>query len=409
MDAKALAKSKRAHSLHHSKKSHPNPRPKPAGAGAGGSKASSEKPIQPRQPRPAPDLPSNWSRYEEEHDSDAEAPSGEVPSQSPEVPPPKSKGADYKHLIAEAKSQPQSYFDPHLDNFPSMDDVLHDFVGRGAGPLLSSARGEAILSMVKDDSFVVEDKATGGHEAPFLSLNLNVLAERLEQVGLARRLFIESDLLPLELLTEASSSGIDKEPVLIKAGKNGSAVELLGGPNQDHFTVDKIKDNKDEITIGCKAQELASASGVSRVAVGTSRPHLHNQTIASESTKQSSTDQVAELKSKPSTFKATAAEAELDALLDSLSDTRLTDTFDFGTSRWPINPEGKDPRKGQEPSKAMPTPSSTNMDVLLDDLLEETSKLSTQNGSVAPASSSASKDSARSKVLDDFDSWLDTI
>lgn len=124
MDAKALAKSKRAHSLHHSKKSHPSSKPKPTTASAGSSKASSEKPAQPRQPRAAPALPSNWGRYEEEPDSCLEVPHSEVPGQSSDVPPPKSKGADYRHLLAEAKSQPQSHFDPYLDNFPSMHDVL---------------------------------------------------------------------------------------------------------------------------------------------------------------------------------------------------------------------------------------------------------------------------------------------
>lgn len=125
MDSKALAKSKRAHSLHHSKKSHPHPKPKPATGGVGATKATSEKPAQQlRQPRAAPTLPSNWDRYEEEPDSDAGAPYGEVPGQSSELPLPKSKGADYRHLISEAKSQPQSHFDTHLDIFPSIDDVL---------------------------------------------------------------------------------------------------------------------------------------------------------------------------------------------------------------------------------------------------------------------------------------------
>lgn len=125
MDAKAQAKSKRAHSLHHSKKSHSHPKPKLATGSAGASKATSENPAQQlRQPRAAPALPSNWDRYEEEPDSDAGAPHGEVKSQSSELPLPKSKGADYRHLISEARSQPQSHFDSHLDIFPSIDDVL---------------------------------------------------------------------------------------------------------------------------------------------------------------------------------------------------------------------------------------------------------------------------------------------
>lgn len=37
-------------------------------------------------------------------------------------------------------------------------------------------------------------------QVPFLSLNLNALAEQLAKVDLAKRLFIEADLLPPEMV-----------------------------------------------------------------------------------------------------------------------------------------------------------------------------------------------------------------
>lgn len=77
------------------------------------------------QPRPTkPKLPSNWDRYEEEEtDSGLAGGSGEV--QVSDVPAPRSKGADYRYLIAEAQSQSQSVPDePCVDGFVSLGDVL---------------------------------------------------------------------------------------------------------------------------------------------------------------------------------------------------------------------------------------------------------------------------------------------
>lgn len=213
-------------------------------------------------------------------------------------------------------------------------------------------------------------------------------------------------------LTEASASGIEREPAQVQSvGENEAAVELLVDSNRGDFA--KEKTDEEENVWGSKSQKWTSA--VNKVAVAMSQPHAHNQIIAPESTKRFPADPVAELMSKTSTFKAAAAEAELNALLDSLSDTKLTNTLDFsaGRSALKIEEQGSEashkvPRKSWESSEAMPTPSSANIDVLLDDLLEETSKLSKQNGLQA-AESSAPGVSARSKVLDDFDSWLDTI
>ena len=127
MDAKALAKSKRAHSQHHNKKPHSIQKPKPPSAGANdaaNAKKQTGKQIREktRQAQPVSALPSNWDRYEEEFDPGSEDPSGDYASQAPDIIVPKSKGADFHHLIAEAQSQLHSI--PFSDSLPSLDDVL---------------------------------------------------------------------------------------------------------------------------------------------------------------------------------------------------------------------------------------------------------------------------------------------
>lgn len=213
-------------------------------------------------------------------------------------------------------------------------------------------------------------------------------------------------------LTEASASGGDREPAQVRSGKTEAATERSGDFNCDNFTVERS--TQGENIRGSEAQKPTVAAN--QVAVDASRLHPHNQIIAPESSNQSPGNAVAEVKSKPSKFKAAAAEAELDALLDSLNDTKLTDKFDFSTSRSSaLNSEEKSSKvsremssRGQKSSKAVPDHNAPNIDVLLDDLLEETSKLSKQNGPQA-AEALAPDVRAKSKVLDDFDSWLDTI
>lgn len=128
MDAKALAKSKRSHSQQLSKKHHPNPKSKTqSGSGSiaqsssGNTKESSGKKVRDKAIR---GLPSNWDRYDEGNDSRIEDSSsgGGVNQETPDSVLPKSKGADYSHLIAEAQSQSESTI--CLDSFPSFDDIL---------------------------------------------------------------------------------------------------------------------------------------------------------------------------------------------------------------------------------------------------------------------------------------------
>lgn len=113
MDAKSLAKSKRAHTQHLNKKHHPKPTSKAASAGVGVGGSSSQKPNV-KQFKGSKKLPSNWDRYEDEDDLDSEV-SGQ--GSKTDVNLPKSKGADYGYLISEAKAQAES-------SYPSFDDVF---------------------------------------------------------------------------------------------------------------------------------------------------------------------------------------------------------------------------------------------------------------------------------------------
>ena len=125
MDAKALAKSKRAHSQHHSKRPHSNQTSKAPLAGNAGAGNTNKQPgnqtrEKPHQSKGLSRLPANWDRYEEEFDSGSEDPSSTNPAN--DVIMPKSKGADYGELLSEAKSQSQS--NPYLDSFASLDDIM---------------------------------------------------------------------------------------------------------------------------------------------------------------------------------------------------------------------------------------------------------------------------------------------
>lgn len=194
MDVKSLAKSKRAHSQHHSKKHHSKPTTIKApilGPGdvstANKGKEVGEKPHQSQHSKGV--LPSNQDRYKEDYDSDLDDQSKSRINPATYGFTPKSKGADYQYLLSEAKLQSEAIISS--GSFPSFDDVLSDFT-EGFGSLMS-ARGESILSWTEDDNFIVEDKATATHEASFLSLNLHLLAEQLEKVDISRRLLIEPD------------------------------------------------------------------------------------------------------------------------------------------------------------------------------------------------------------------------
>ncbi|KAK4845370.1 hypothetical protein QYF36_004178 [Acer negundo] len=388
MDAKALAKSKRAHSLHHKNKSYPNQKSKVPSV-ASDSAGSRTKPLgkqvgeKTRQSQRIAKLPSNLDRYEDEFDSDLENPSGDSTSQASDVIVPKSKGADYHHLIAEAQSQAQSLPQSqaqsqsysYSDSLHYMDDILSGGFIRGVGSMLS-IRGERILSWAGDDNFVVEDKTTAMQEASFLSLNLNAIAEQLAKVDLSQRLFVEADLLSLEQGLEGSRASSNQES-------------------------DRIQTTHESDSVANTSEDIDSNEFSVKVEV-----------VDTEFTSEQSRAQI-----KLPKFEAAVAEAELDTLLDSFSETKFFDSSSSNSSNTITYSQQAGSTALPQLSKRGPdlpktAPATASFDDELDDLLQETSTLMNQNSLSHPsdvtaashAQSSSSHTVTKSKELEDFDS-----
>lgn len=394
MDAKALAKSKRSHSQHN-KRPHQGQIKASSSSGAGTSNTKKPQGQQAKE-KIHPSLPSNWDRYEEDIDSGSE----DASARYSEVIAPKSKGADFRYLISQAQeAQAQPLYDPYLDSSASLEDILPDFK-QGVGSMLS-ARGQRILSQVLDDNFIVEDRAMPSYEAPFLSLNLHSLAEQLSKVDLPQRLFIEADMLPPELCTKVSDESGNQKPFqMVEAGEIEAGEQL---PSKSDFhdveEVDKIADSSVKAT----PPDTTTSNQVRVFSKPPSEP----------------TDASKEEKQKPSRFEAAMAEAELDMLLDSFSETKLLDNSlnidkpsTIGSSSFPPVSSFTPQTSGKEPD-SYKNASSIGFDDAVDDLLrkpvnigeEPRPKAATPGSQRSPLLESGSS----SKILDDFDSWLDTI
>ncbi|KAI4319765.1 hypothetical protein MLD38_033327 [Melastoma candidum] len=141
MDAKSLAKSKRSHSRNLNRRHNPNPKSNPhssQSADAANPGTAKKKPPR-RNSGAVPGLPTNWDRYEDEEQTELgegvsvgaggtstgkSSVSGKV--EASDVPVPKSKGADYRYLVEEAKSQRQYLIrgDSSSDAVFSLDDTI---------------------------------------------------------------------------------------------------------------------------------------------------------------------------------------------------------------------------------------------------------------------------------------------
>ncbi|CAN1123570.1 Protein ECERIFERUM 16 [Linum perenne] len=398
MDAKSLAKSKRAHSLHHSKKPHSSRRPKPAsgsgsaGVGDGGiGGKSSENPVKDREQAASSALPSNWDRYEEELDLGSEE-----MSKTSDVVLPKSKGADYRHLLEEAQSQ--SVSSGYLNSSFSLDDIFPDEFNHTLGPMLS-ARGEGFMSWILDDNFIVEDDngRTATKEASFLSLNLQALEEQLAKVDISKRLFIEPDILPPDLVTcgqDSAASQMSETAASTSIPEHSAQADI---PEKDTKNMLKAADPiPDEPT--------STVDDYFKPSFTQSQTSVPFQTTSPDSS-------TTKLKS----FEASAAEAELDMLLDSFGDTKLDDPPTSSSGTFPLRPDSTTVL----PRVARNVPS--DFDDMLDNLLEETSSAlnhskphqhsNTRDPKPLPPSteSSSSQPVSKSETLNDFGSWLDSI
>ncbi|KAG6407072.1 hypothetical protein SASPL_130054 [Salvia splendens] len=276
MDYNALAKSKRAHSLHHKKKHHSQQGLKASSPSAGSDdKQASERPAKSPgqqakerslQLQNSRALPSNWNRYDDDDSGLASENARESSSQLTEFVMPKSKGADYAHMISEDYS---SDVVPLLDDFIGgmpfvlesiLEIWLSDYIWTLVRCLLPM--GQGMLSWIADDSFEFEDDVSITPQiirffslvailvvlslysflavvltmlAPFLSLNPDALAEHLAKAKLLERLYLQSDLLPLELASAAeaelvellnsfSDTAVPKEQTI---PLSGDAVDIL--------------------------------------------------------------------------------------------------------------------------------------------------------------------------------------
>ncbi|KAL9145287.1 hypothetical protein ABFS82_13G032500 [Erythranthe guttata] len=361
MDTKALAKSKRAHSLHHSKKHHPHQASRPASSTNSGPKKptgiqSKEKPPQSEGSR----LPSNWERYDEDLNLDSEEAQG-TSNQLSDFVVPRSKGADYAQLISDAKDQSPANYSPEA--FPLFHDDMYDIGGftQDFGSMLA-AKGQSIFSWIADDNFEFEDKGSTIPEAPFLSLDMNALAAQLSKAKLSERIFVEPDLLPRELLDDDLHACVEDKHNPQTCTSSAETVSRASSISRNQEVAEDVKQYH-------KPDERSK------------KPTKQTKYEISQSQKTNSITEKIVDSSKPSVFEAANAELELDMLLESLSGSSVG-----------ISSSG-------ETVKRSGTHMVTDIVNDIDNLLEETSSLTRKNGN--PTS--------KSKVVDDFASWLDTI
>lgn len=430
MDVKALAKSKRSHTQHHSKKAHHSHKPKAPSSSSGPNDAAKgplgkqqvneekKKKSHGSRSQGSSALPANWDRYEEEED-ELES---EIASRTVDVVLPKSKGADYRHLVAEA----QSHAETSLEEFPAFDDLVPGEFGVGLSSMLG-VRGEGIVSWVGDDDFVVEDKTSGNQETSFLSMNLHALAENLAKVDLSKRLFIESDLLPPELCVEELAVDSNEEHKELETKEDSELDNRISKElNLDDLAADQFASSSSSSSshatstfplsndfyipvnsVNAEFQQISS-SGKNKAFFLSSEADLHSN----EDTRQK----------QNSTFEATAAEKELDMLLDSLSETKILDSPGFkSNTAIPVSlgvSSVYPPQNSKKDSVSSKIASVTaSLDDALDDLLEKTSTLMNPNVLSRPheekpvhhSMQSSSHSGSKPKVADDFDSWFDTL
>ncbi|MED6173053.1 hypothetical protein PIB30_055701 [Stylosanthes scabra] len=419
MDVKSLAKSKRAHTQHHTKKPHhkhktptPSSQSSPSSSSnvsndvvGSGKKQLNQKgatAIRNSSSRASSALPNNWDRYyDEDEEIDTVIPEGANQEPDDGAVLPKSKGADFRHLLAEA----QSHADATLEGFPSLDDTLPGEFNVGLGSMLA-VRGERIVSLIGDDNFVVEEKPGAFQEASFISLNLHALAENLAKVELSKRLFIEPDLLPAELSKEGLAEASNEEIYDLEITGDGE----LANPISKEV-------NLDDLAIDQFTSSSPSGSSHAASSFSTEFPlSVNNVSVQFEQVDNTSHKSKAYLLpaedtgSKQSAFEAADAEKELDMLLDSLSETKILDSQGY-KSKSKVDPPSKRESVSSETASI-----SASLDDVLDDLLEETSTLTNPNvlassleeKSVIQSVQSSNSES-KSKVADDFDSWFDTL
>ncbi|KAL8138179.1 hypothetical protein V2J09_004180 [Rumex salicifolius] len=411
MDVKAMARSKRSHTIHHQ----PRKPHRPATQSTASSSSSSKDPKvlnkegEKKRSNLGNSLPSNLDRYydsdEEEglFGSDSESAGGPISDAAKtDVVKPKSKGADFGFLISEALSQSPANFTE------SFDSVLPDF-SQVRGSMLS-VRGENILLWSGGDDFLMEDGRTTNQEGSFLSLDPHKLSKDIAKLNHSQRLFIEEDILPPEMKVSQKDDKDGKMAVSTSVEQSSEVDDMFTGSSKiERKMVSKESqsldsnnsDTTDRLPYSFR-QEKQSADFVAA---------YKSDSLGILDPKKSfkASQQETELDNKMPRFEAKAAEAELDMLLSSFNEAEF---FDSSSNM------------GSNVSSAVikekTCASSLNMDNDIDGLLEEKTNFaggnvisdSTEvnaNDSMGKQVSSGPSTGTKSLVMEDFDSWLDTI
>ncbi|XXG79125.1 hypothetical protein AAC387_Pa09g0264 [Persea americana] len=469
MDAKASAKSKRAHTLQ-AKRAHSNQNPKnPTNPNKPQKQKNPDKTLNPKSHL----LPSNWHRYDDDEVFGNEGSDKSLfdARLAQGIAAPKSKGADFSELIAQAKEDARSRINPDQDFFGSVDDVFSDFY-QGVSSMLS-VKGNSLLSCSMDDNFIVDDSETSSYEASFLSLDLHALAAQLEKVDVSERLFIESDLLADELgvqlketcssrsnYGETSHEGRENRNLGYDHGETSYAVgihnmektcsnnnELVLSPSTSNDNSQEVHDEKpfppftwhsgkpnpatdSELFHQNAAREVLKPKSQVDATAELKKMTLRSGATPAETELDMLLNTINEKETKTLGFEAATAEAELDMLLDSFGETKLLNSVDISeeqSSNFPRAQYESSTTSLKESSAFLSTqlvrevpdsftsPSMTDaLDSSIDDLLAQTPIVSNQDHGVHhPLESLTSKglpsSSPGPKGLDDFDSWLDTL
>ncbi|XP_020571030.1 uncharacterized protein LOC110018160 [Phalaenopsis equestris] len=264
-------------------------------------------------------LPSNLDRYDDGEDQ-AESSSGATLGEG--VIAPKSKGADFTYLIEQAQSRQNDLRAAAVPESPSFfDELATDFM-KGVSSI-RTVRSKNLLFRCKDDNFVVDDDLTSSYEIPFLNLDLHAIAEQLSKIKLSERLFIEEDLLPIDLRYDdskgCSSSFQSEELEAFNMEQNLEAPHshIYSPPSKD--LLGHADDHNTNIFPNPNISRASPAHGNGHeTTVGVNLAQQYDQIESEQSLKNIS---------KSSTSKIGEAEAELDILLQSFKETSLSDSI----------------------------------------------------------------------------------
>ncbi|KAM0938633.1 hypothetical protein DsansV1_C23g0180281 [Dioscorea sansibarensis] len=412
MDPKSLAKSKRKHGHQHRKK------PQSSAASKTSRNLSDV-------------LPSNRDRYSDEEDDDLGTETV-VAAKIPGEVLPKSKGADFGWLLEQARSQPDEH--RGADSQCSSSDVIPVDFMHGMSSLLLF-RGSSLLSLVNDDNFVVDDDSASSFEVPFLSLDLHALATQLSKLKRSQRLFIEDDLLSEELdgSCESEGSKASEQSARLKCNEGQHDLSTLASPSHVHSKRDEHMESVDSFhgSVDCKTAWGAEVENLEIDQLSAS-PAQVTQSEPNEDLKPVDDFGVREVQqciselnlhidqpkhSKFDGFEATAAEAELDILLDSFDGNNLSTSNGVLSHSFTVKTPDTSSLNSVVPSPMKSSHSSlstvipTSLDEALDDLLVETSHLQgpQKEGAVSSINLPPWPASGLRPMDDDFDSWLGTL